>query len=105
MTTVLTNANRNEIIANGKAVVIDFWAVWCGPCRALAPVVEAVSEEYAGKVDFVKCNVDDCEDIAAEFNIRNIPTLVYIKDGVVKDRTVGVVPAETIKAKADSLLV
>lgn len=104
MAKAITNENYSDIMAGGKPVVIDFWATWCGPCRALAPTVDEVAAEYEGKVEVVKCNVDDCGDIAAEFRVRNIPTLVYIKDGVLADRTVGRVPKDLIVEKIEALL-
>lgn len=100
----ITNTNLNEIAASSKVVLIDFWATWCGPCRILSPTVDEIAVEYAGRVTVAKCNVDDAQDIAMQFRIRNIPTLVYLKDGEVADRTVGVVSKAEIAAKLDSLL-
>ena len=88
MAKVINDANIAEVLASGKPVVIDFWATWCGPCRVLGPTVEEVAEEYADKAIVAKCNVDDCEDISMKYGIRNIPTLVFIKNGEVVDRTV-----------------
>lgn len=99
-----TNENLAGIISGNSVVMIDFWATWCGPCRALAPTVEAIANEYDGKVAVVKCNVDDCEDASVEYGVRNIPTLVFIKDGAVADRLVGNVSKAEISAKLDSLI-
>lgn len=104
MAKVVTNANFAEIISDTKPVVVDFWATWCGPCRALAPTVDEIASEYAGKAEVVKCNVDDCDEIAAQFNIRSIPTLLFFKGGQVVDRLVGAAPKGTITAKIDALL-
>jgi thioredoxin 1 len=104
MAKIATENNFKEIISGDKPIVVDFWATWCGPCRVLSPTVDEVAEEYEGKADIVKCNVDDCENIAAEYNIRNIPTLLFIKNGEVKDRTVGVVDKSVITGKIDALL-
>lgn len=99
-----TNQNFAGIISGNNVVMVDFWATWCGPCRALAPTVEAVSSEYDGRVAVVKCNVDECEDISVEYGIRNIPTLIFFKNGEVAGRLVGNVAKAEITAKLDSLL-
>jgi len=104
MAKVINDANIAEVLASGKPVVIDFWATWCGPCRVLGPTVEEVAEEYADKAIVAKCNVDDCEDISMKYGIRNIPTLVFIKDGEVVDRTVGVVSKQDIVSRIEKLL-
>ena len=80
MEQIASNANFASLVAEGVAMV-DFWATWCGPCRVLGPTVDDIAKEYEGKVTVVKCNVDDCEDIAVEYGIRNIPTLIFFKDG------------------------
>ena len=87
-----------------RPAIVDFSATWCGPCRVLGPTVEEVAEEYADKAIVAKCNVDDCEDISMKYGIRNIPTLVYIKNGEMVDRTVGVVSKQEICARIDKML-
>lgn len=104
MEKIASNENFAEILSDSKPVLVDFWATWCGPCRMLAPTVDTIASEYDGKVTVVKCNVDDCEDVAAEYGIRNIPTLLFFKGGQVVDKLVGNVPKSEITAKLDSLV-
>ena len=94
----------SDFVGKGKYILVDFWATWCGPCRAIAPIVEELANEYEGKVVVAKCDVEECDDIAAEFSIRNIPTLIFIKDGAVKDKLVGAVSKAKVEEKIQSLL-
>jgi thioredoxin 1 len=100
---VLDN-NFKEIINSGKPVVIDFWATWCGPCRMVSPIIDELSEEYADKVVVGKCDVDNNSDITVEFGIRNIPTVLFFKDGVQVDKQVGAVSKSVFEEKIKSLL-
>lgn len=104
METVITNNNIDEVLASGKPVLIDFWATWCGPCRVLTPTVDEIAAEFEGKAVIAKCNVDDCEDVAVRFGIRNIPTLLYFKDGQLAGRSVGLVSKADIESKLNALL-
>lgn len=100
----ITDANFAEILNGEKPVVVDFWATWCGPCRALAPVVEELAGEYDGKAVVGKCNVDENEDLPMKYGIRNIPTLLFFKGGELVDRLVGAAPKAEIAKKIDALL-
>ena len=104
MEKTVTDANVVEILATDQPVMIDFWATWCGPCRMIAPVVEEIAGEYEGKAVIGKCNVDECSETPMKYGIRNIPTLLFFKNGQLVDRLVGAVPKSEITAKLDSLL-
>ena len=101
----LTDANFEEIVLKSTMpVMVDFGATWCGPCKALAPVVEQIAEEYAGKAVVAKADVDECPSASAQFRIRNVPTVLFFKNGEVVDKSVGAVPKGTLTEKLDSLL-
>ena len=104
MEKIITDANFAEILNTDKPVMVDFWATWCGPCRALAPVVEELVAEYEGKAVIGKCNVDDCDELPMKYGIRSIPTLLFFKNGELVDRLVGAAPKAGIAAKLDSLI-
>ena len=84
--------------------MVDFWAVWCGPCRMVGPVVEELATEYQGKAVIGKVDVDTNQEVAAKYGIRNIPTILFFKDGVVVDNVVGVVPKEQLVEKLNAIL-
>ena len=100
----IANENYEAIVADSKPTVIDFWAEWCGPCRTIAPIVEELAEEYADRVNIGKCDVDSADDVVATYRVRNIPTLVFIKDGQVVDKHVGAISKNDLQAKIDALL-
>lgn len=102
---VATTANfQSEVISSSLPVLVDFWAVWCAPCRMIAPVVSEIANEYEGKLKVARLNVDDNQEISARYNVMSIPTLALFKGGVIVDQVVGAVPKRTITAKIDALL-
>jgi len=90
--------------AGEKPIIIDFWATWCGPCRMISPMVDEMASKYEGQVTVAKCDVDENSDLAMEFGIRNIPTLIFFKNGEIVDRTVGALTKPELEAKIKALL-
>ena len=100
--TTLTDSNFDTFI-NNKAVVVDFWAPWCGPCRALGPILETVAEKLRDKVVIGKANVDDMQGAAGKYSVRSIPTLLFFKDGKVVDTSVGMLSEEALTKKINEI--
>ena len=104
MEVTITNENF-ESYKNGELpLVVDFWATWCAPCRMIAPIIAELAEEYDGKVVVGKCDVEDADEIASEFGIRNIPTILFLKNGEVVVKFVGAASTAKIEEKFKSLL-
>ncbi|HYJ79634.1 MAG TPA: thioredoxin [Longimicrobiaceae bacterium] len=99
----LTDQNFTESVAQG-VVMVDFWAVWCGPCRMVAPFVEQLADQYAGKVVVGKLDVDNNQRTAAQYNVRSIPTMLFFKDGALVDTVVGAVPKPVLERKLQEQL-
>ncbi|PKP20677.1 MAG: thioredoxin [Bacteroidetes bacterium HGW-Bacteroidetes-20] len=100
----INGANFAEVTKSEKLVVIDFWAQWCGPCRALTPLIEEVAVEYEGKAIIGKCDTDSNNDIAMQFGVRNIPMLIFLKNGEVKDVHVGLIKKPELISKIEAYL-
>ena len=101
----LTDANFDELVIKSEIpVLVDFWAEWCGPCRMVGPLVEELAKEYEGKAVIGKLNVDNNPGVSVQFGIRNIPALLYFKNGQVVDKQVGAVPKSILANKLDAQL-
>lgn len=100
----ITDANFEELLNSGKPMVVDFWAEWCGPCRMVGPIIDELASEYDGKVTIGKMDVDNNDEIVGQFGIRNIPTVLFFKDGKMVDKQVGAVAKATFQTKIEALL-
>ena len=104
MAKIATNTTFQDLLQDTKLVVVDFWATWCGPCRMLSPILDEVEEEMADKISVVKVNVDDADQIAMQYRIMSIPTLLFFKNGQIVDKTVGAMPKNQLIDKINSNL-
>lgn len=104
MEVTITTENFESLKNGEKPLVVDFWATWCGPCRAIAPYIEELAKEYDGKIVVGKCDVEENDDIVMEFGVRNIPTILFFKNGEVVDRLVGGQSKSVIQKKFEALL-
>lgn len=105
MADAVTSATwEQEVLKAPSLVMVDFWAVWCGPCRMVAPIVDELAKEYEGKLKVLKLNTDENADVASKYRIMGIPTLMFFKNGQTVDQVVGAVPKTQLKTKIDALL-
>ena len=104
MEVTITNENFESLKNGEQPLVIDFWATWCGPCRMIGPVISELATEYDGRITVGKCDVEENEDLAAEFGIRNIPTIIFFKGGQVVDKIVGAQSKTKLQEKFEALL-
>ncbi|MBQ3360886.1 MAG: thioredoxin [Prevotella sp.] len=104
MEVTITNENFESLKNGEQPLVVDFWATWCGPCRMDGPVISELAEQYDGKIVVGKCDVEDNEELAVEFGIRNIPTILFFKNGQVVDKLVGAQSKAKIDEKFQALL-
>ena len=101
----VNDASFEKVVLQAEMpVIVDFWAPWCGPCRMVAPIVEDISKEFEGKALITKCDVDSNPGVAAKYGIRNIPTILFFKDGKIADKQVGAVPKANFVAKLNALI-
>ncbi|KAL9357600.1 hypothetical protein Peur_050853 [Populus x canadensis] len=101
---VATDASWDTVIGSDTPVLVEFWAPWCGPCKMIAPVVEELAKEYAGKIACYKVNTDDCPNIATKYGIRSIPTVLFFKKGEKKESVIGAVPKTTLSNSIDKYI-
>ncbi|GAA6530313.1 thioredoxin [Segatella asaccharophila] len=104
MEVTITTGNFNSYKNGDKPLVVDLWATWCGPCRALAPTIAELAQDYDGKIVVGKCDVEENDDIAMEFGVRNIPTILFFKDGKLVDKFVGAASKSKLDEKFKALL-
>ena len=95
----VTDQNFQDVTGAAGLSMVDFWAVWCGPCRVVAPIVEQLADEYAGKVTVGKLDVDNNQRTATQYNVRSIPTILFFKEGKVVDQVIGAVPRAALESK------
>ena len=104
MAQAITESTFDGLLAQGKPMVVDFWATWCGPCKKIGPYIEQLAEKYADQVIVGKVDVGDNDELAMRFGVRNIPTVLFIKDGQVVDKQIGAAPLAMLEEKIQKIL-
>ena len=104
MALAITDSYFEELVASGKPVVVDFWATWCGPCKKIGPFIEELAEEYKDQAVIGKCDVEENDDLAMRFGVRNVPTVLFIKGGEVVDKQVGAAAKSVFEDKLKAIL-
>ncbi len=100
----ITSENLQALINTGKPIVLDFWATWCGPCRMVGPIIEALAKDYEGQAIIGKCDIEEDEELAMKYGVRNIPTILFLKDGEVVDKQVGAAQRAVFEEKLKAIL-
>lgn len=100
----INDSNYEELVSQNKPMVLDFWATWCGPCKKVAPIVEALANDYEGQAIIGKVDIEESEDLPMKFGVRNIPTILFIKNGEVVDKQVGAAPRPVLEEKLKAIL-
>jgi thioredoxin 1 len=101
---VTDSSFEEQVLKSDKPVIVDLWAEWCGPCKMIGPIIDEIEKDYEGKVVCAKVDVDSNQEIPAKYRVRNIPTILFFKDGELKDKQVGAVPKNTLTQKLEALM-
>ena len=104
MALTITDSNFDELLAEGKPMVVDFWATWCGPCKKLGPYIEELAENYGDRAIIGKVDVDENDELAIRYGVRNIPTVLFLRNGEIVDKQIGAAPKAVFEAKLQSIL-
>lgn len=100
----ITKENFQEVLASELPIVIDFWAEWCGPCRQMSPIVDELAKEYEGRAIVAKCDVEQNDEVTIKYGVRNIPTIIFVKGGELRDKQVGASSKDALVEKLNKLL-